>query len=137
VNSALKEEGSAFGQRLSRSHLRGLLIAGQMAACLVLLISSALLLRGSQRALRIDPGYETRRVAYLEMYSPVNLHYSQPRLLQLNRNLIQGIANLPGVKSVAQASRGPIGGIRWVPVSPVGIAPPLAVWTEANRPSQL
>ena len=51
VNSALKEEGSAFGQRLSRSHLRGLLIAGQMAACLVLLISSTLLLRGSQRAL--------------------------------------------------------------------------------------
>jgi len=124
VNSALKEEGSAFGQRLSRSHLRGLLIAGQMAACLVLLISSALLLRGSQRALRIDPGYETRRVAYLEMYNPANLHYSQPRLLQLNRDLIQGIANLPGVKSVAQASRGPIGGIRWVPVSPVGIAPP-------------
>ena len=122
VHSALKEEGSAFGQRLSRSRLRGILIAGQMAACLVLLISSVLLLRGSQHALRIDPGYETRRVAYLEMYNPANLHYSQARLLQLNRDLIQGIANLPGVQSVAQASRGPIGGIRWVPVSPVGVA---------------
>src|SRR5258708_21926494 len=123
VNSALKEEGSAFGQRLSRSRLRGLLIAGQMAACLVLLISSALLLRGSQRALKIDPGYETRRVACLEMYNPANLHYSQPRLLQLNRDLIQGIAGLPGVQSVAQASRDPIGGIRWVPVAPVDSAP--------------
>jgi predicted permease len=123
VNSALKEEGSAFGQRVSRSRLRGLLIAGQMAACLVLLISSALLLRGSQRALKIDPGYETRRVACLEMYNPANLHYSQPRLLQLNRDLIQGIAGLPGVQSVAQASRDPIGGIRWVPVAPVGSAP--------------
>ncbi len=122
VNSALKEEGSAFGQRLSRSRLRGLLIAGQMAACLVLLISSALLLRGSQRAIKIDPGYETRRVACLEMYNPANLHYSQPRLLQLNRDLIQGIASLPGVQSVAQASRDPIGGIRWVPVTPVGSA---------------
>jgi predicted permease len=123
VNSALKEEGSAFGQRLSRSRLRGILIAGQMAACLVLLISSALLLRGSQRALKIDPGYEARRVAYLEMYNPANLHYSQPRLLQLNRDLIQGIANLPGVLSVAQASRGPIGGIRWVPVTSFDAAP--------------
>jgi macrolide transport system ATP-binding/permease protein len=123
VNSALKEEGSAFGQRLSRSRLRGILIAGQMAACLVLLISSALLLRGSQRALKIDPGYETRRVACLEMYNPANLHYSQPRLLQLNRDLIQGIANLPGVHSVAQASRDPIGGIRWVPVSPLNTGP--------------
>jgi predicted permease len=123
VNSALKEEGTAFGQRVSRSRLRGILIAGQMAACLVLLISSALLLRGSQRALKIDPGFEARRVAYLEMYNPANLHYSQSRLLQLNRDLMQRIASLPGVQSVAQASRGPFGGIRWVPVAPVNAAP--------------
>jgi macrolide transport system ATP-binding/permease protein len=123
VNSALKEEGSAFGQRLSRSRLRGLLITGQMAACLVLLIGSAVLLRGSQLALKIDPGYEARRVVYLEVHNPENLHYPQPRLLQLNRDLIQAIANLPGVLSVAQASRSPIGGIRWVPVAPAGAAP--------------
>jgi predicted permease len=120
VNSALKEESSAFGQRVSSSRLRGLLIAGQMAACLVLLISSALLLRGSQRALQIDPGYESRHVVSLEMYDPANLHYSQARLLQLNRDIIQGVAGLPGVESVAQASRGPIGGTRWVPVVPEG-----------------
>jgi len=123
VNSALKEEGSAFGRHLSRSWLRGILIAEQMAACMVLLISSALLLRGSQRALKVDPGFEAWRVAYLEMYNPANLHYSQSRLLQLNRDLIQRIASLPGVQSVAQASRGPFGGIRWVPVTPVNAAP--------------
>jgi predicted permease len=134
VNSALKEEGSAFGQRLSRSRLRGILIAGQMAACLVLLISSALLLRGSQRALKIDPGYEARRVAYLEMYNPANLHYSQSRLLQLNRDLIQRIAGLPGVQSVAQASRGPIGGIRWVPVTPFDATPSTPGANESEPP---
>jgi predicted permease len=123
VNSALKEEGSALGLRVSSSRLRALLIAGQMAACLVLLISSSLLLRGSQRALNIDPGFENRHVVSLEMYDPANLHYSQARLLQLNRDIIQGIAGLPGVQFVAQASRGPVGGIRWVPVVPVGAAP--------------
>jgi predicted permease len=123
VNSALKEEGSAFGHHLSRSRLRGLLIAGQIAACLVLLISSALLLRGSERALKIDPGYNAQSVAFLEMYNPKNLHYSQSRLLQLNRDLIEGIVSLPGVRSVSQASRGPIsGGIRWVPVERAGPA---------------
>jgi predicted permease len=119
VNSALKEDGTAFGQRLSRSRLRSVLIAGQMAACLVLLLSSALLLRGSQRALDVDPGYENKHVLYLEMYNPANLHYSPARLLQLNRDLIQGINGIPGVLSVAQASRSPIGGNRWVTVSPV------------------
>ncbi len=101
VNSALKEEGSAFGQRISSSRLRGILIAGQMAACLVLLISSALLLRGSQRALRIDPGYEARHVVFLEMYDPENLHYSQARLLQLNRDIIQRIASRPLMRAEA------------------------------------
>jgi putative ABC transport system permease protein len=90
-----------------------------MAACLVLLLSSALLLRGSQRALDVDPGYENKHVLYLEMYNPANLHYSPARLLQLNRDLIQGINGIPGVLSVAQASRSPIGGNRWVTVSPV------------------
>jgi predicted permease len=124
VNSALKEEGSAFGRRVSSARLRGLLIAGQMAACLVLLISSALLLRGSQRALQVDPGYETRHVVSLERYDPANLHYSQARLLQLNHDMIQGIASLPGVQSVAQASRDPVVGIRWVPVAPEGAVLP-------------
>src|SRR5437016_6511917 len=117
VNSALKDDSTAFGYRLSRSWLRGLLIASQMAACLVLLISSALLLRGSQRALKIDPGYNAKSVAFLEMYDPKNLHYSQSQLLQLNRDLIHSIVSLPGVRSVSQASRGPIGGNRWVAVA--------------------
>jgi predicted permease len=124
VQSALKEEATALGHHLGRSSLRNILIAGQITACVVLLICSALLLRGSQRALNLDPGYERHHVVYLEMYDPSNLHYSQARLLQLNRDLIRGIAGLPGVQSVAQASRGPIGGIRWVPLSSVDAGPP-------------
>ena len=135
VNSALKEDSSAFGHRVSRSRLRGLLIAAQMAACLVLLISSALLLRGSQRALTIDPGYESRHVLYLEMYNPANLNYSQARLLQLNRDLIQGIVTLPGVRSVAQASRGPLGGNRWVSVAPIGTSFPNSSVPGGEAPS--
>ena len=132
VNSALKDDSTAFGHRFRSSQLRGLLIAGQMAACLVLLISSALLLRGSQRALTVDPGYESRHVLYLEAYNPANLHYPQARLLQLNRDLIQAIAGLPGVRSVTQASRGPVGGIRWVPVAPAGAPSPAPAARESE-----
>ena len=135
VNTAIKEDGTAFGQRLSRSRLRGILIAGQMAACLVLLISSALLLRGSQRALKIDPGYNAQSVAFLEMYNPKNLHYSQSRLLQLNRELVQGIVSLPGVRSVSQVSRGPIGGIRWVPVARAGATSPTPTTGGSETPT--
>jgi macrolide transport system ATP-binding/permease protein len=120
VNSAIKEEGSAMSNAIRRSKWRGLLVMTQMAACLVLLVNSALLLRGSQKAARINPGYELQRVAYLEMYDPEHLHYSQTRMLQLNAELIRNIGSIAGVRSVTQASRGPIGNTRWVDVTPIG-----------------
>src|SRR5260370_27647478 len=122
VNSALKEEGSAFGQRISSSRLRGLLIAGQVAACLLLLITSALLLRGSQRALKIEPGYEALHVVSLERYDPANLHYSQARLLQLKRDIIEGIVSLPGLQLVTHVPPSPLASIPTLPL-PHQLAP--------------
>ena len=137
VNSALKDNGSMFGQRMSKSRLRDWLIVAQVAACLVLLINSALLLRGSQRALKVDPGFDSKHVVHLslEMYEPA-MGYSQARLFQLNRQLIEGIASLPGVTSVTQASRAPIsGGNRFVPVSAADAVPPVNHKGEDKRPA--
>jgi predicted permease len=133
VHSAMKAEGSALGLKINRSRLRGLLITGQMASCLVLLINSALLLRGSQRALDVDPGYETQHVAYVEMYNPARLHYSQARQLQLNQDLVQRLRRIPGVRSVAQASRPPIGNVRWVEIAPA--TADRAAARDTNEPS--
>jgi macrolide transport system ATP-binding/permease protein len=135
VNSALKDSGSMLGQRVSKSRLRDLLIVAQVAACLVLLINSALLLRGSQRALRIDPGFDSKHDVYLEMYDPAHLGYSQSKLLQLNRQIREEIAGLPSVTSVTQASRGPIsGGNRFVPVTTSDAAPPASPEQADKRP---
>ena len=120
VNSAIKEDGPAQSNAIRRSRWRGLLITTQMAACLVLLINSSLLLRGSQKAAKINPGYELQNVAYLEMYDPEQLHYSQSRMLQLNAELIRNIRSVAGVRSVTQASRGTIGNSRWVELAPIG-----------------
>jgi predicted permease len=136
VNSALKDSGSMLGERLSKSRLRDLLIVAQVAACLVLLINSTLMLRGSQRALRIDPGFDSKHLAYLEMYKATLTGYSQEQLLQLNRQLGQEIGSLPGVASVTQASRGPIsGGNRFVPVGVSGEEPGLNRGEEDKRPA--
>ena len=134
VNSALKDNGSMLGQRLSKSRLRDLLIVAQVAACLVLLINSALLLRGSQRALRVESGFDSKHVVHLslEMYEPT-MGYSQARLFQLNRQLMEEIGNLPGVIAVTQASRAPIsGGNRFVPVATAD-AKPLADRDSADK----
>ena len=137
VNSALKDNGSVLGQQLSKSRLRDLLIVAQVAACLVLLINSALLLRGSQRALHIDPGFASTHVVHLslEMYEP-SMGYGHARLLQLNRQLIEAMGNLPGVSSVTQASRSPAsGGNRFVQVAAADRKPPTSHEDEDERPA--
>src|SRR2546429_6713276 len=70
------------------------------------------------------------------MYDPKNLHYSQSQLLQLNRDLIHSIVSLPGVRSVSQASRGPIGGNRWVAVARAdATSPPHSTGGGGKTPS--
>lgn len=118
VNLALKDGGSLFGKHLRGSRLRDVLVAGQVAACLVLLISSALLLRGSQRALSTDPGYDIKNVLYLQVFHPESSARSSARSPQIAQTLEQHIAALLGVQGVTRASRPPIaGGQRWIAIS--------------------
>ena len=103
----------------------------------MLLINSTLLLRGSQRALRVDPGFDSKHVVHLslEMYEPA-MGYSQARLFGLNRQLMEEIASLPGVTSVTQASRAPIsGGNRFVAVLAADAEPPANREGENRRPT--
>src|SRR5258705_6707971 len=59
---ALKEEGSSFGRRLTRSRLRGFLVGAQVAVSMLLLITAGLLMRGLARSHDADPGFDTRRL---------------------------------------------------------------------------
>ena len=137
VNVALKDNGSMLGQQLSKSRLRDLLIVAQVAACLLLLINSALLLRGSQRALRVDPGFDSKHVVHLSLEMAESSNgYSQARLFELNRQLIEEIRSLPGVTSVTEASRAPLsGGNRFVPVGIADAVPRASKGGEDQRPT--
>jgi len=125
VNSALKDSGSVLGERMSKSRLRNILIVAQVAACLVLLINSALLLRGSQRALQIEPGFDSKHVVFLEMYTPALSGYKEDELLQLRGQLRAELEGVAGIASVTLASRAPFaGGNRFVPVGTATEEPP-------------
>jgi len=62
LTTSLKDAGTAFGQRLDRSRLRGLLVAGQIAISTLFLIVAGLLARGLVRSQGVDPGFEVRTV---------------------------------------------------------------------------
>ncbi len=70
LTSALKGEGSIFGEHLSQSRLRNALIIAQLAFSLVLLLSAGLLVRNLQKMQNVDTGYETTRLFALKPIRP-------------------------------------------------------------------
>ncbi|HYW72281.1 MAG TPA: ABC transporter permease [Pyrinomonadaceae bacterium] len=107
LNSAIKDEGSSFGQHLSQSRLRNGLIVAQISVSLTLLIGAGLLARNLQKLQTIETGMEVKNlfsvVADLSEPDP-------PRQMQLRRQLADRLRALPGVQSVSHALRQPLSG---------------------------
>jgi putative ABC transport system permease protein len=62
MGTALKDETSMLGQRVSRSLMSKVLVAGQVAVSMMLLTSAGLLLRGLLKAQSADPGFDTHHL---------------------------------------------------------------------------
>jgi len=110
VSGGLKEEGSAFGQRLRKSRLRGFLLAGQVGVSMLLLVSAGLLMRGLLRSETAETGFETRRVfvVYFNYGSdPAKAH-------QLYKRAVGRLESLPVVRHLTLAERPPMSGT-WTP----------------------
>src|SRR5262245_63642882 len=65
--ATIKDEGAALGRLIGRSRLRNGLVIAQVTVCLTLLMTAGLLLRGVIRAVTMDPGFEAKKVLYLEL----------------------------------------------------------------------
>jgi predicted permease len=110
--SGLKDEGSAFGQRLDRSRLRGLLVAGQVGTSLMLLIVAGLLVRGLVRSQNVDPGFETRSVHLVGM----NYGSNAQKARALQRRVVDRLRELPQVRSVTLTQSIPMAGTWSLPI---------------------
>jgi len=97
LTTSLKDAGTAFGQRLDRSRLRGWLVAGQIAISTLFLIVAGLLARGLVRSQAVDPGFEVRTV-----YPMPLLYNNDPaKNNALRRQEIERLEVLPGIQNVA------------------------------------
>jgi len=95
LNEGLKEgERGSSGRR---QRLRSVLVVGEVALTLTLLIGAGLLIQSFRRVLQVDPGFKVQNL--LTMRVSVN----NPEQLQ------QNVLNLPGVKSVAVSDGLPFG----------------------------
>ena len=106
VQTVLKQDGAGSGRRAG-GWLRASLIGVQVAVCMVLLVSSALLFRALYAAQTTDPGFEYRHVsvASFDLRGPA---YDDRRRAVLHQQLMDRLRALPGVEDVAQATKIPL-----------------------------
>jgi predicted permease len=102
----LKEETQAGSRRKSR--LRVVLMTGQMAICVVLLIAATLCVRSLFNANSINPGFDTHHEAVATL-DPEALGYSTAQVDAFYQELIEHIRALPGVTSASYTDHLPLG----------------------------
>ncbi len=98
------QRGSTSGRQWGRD----LLVIGQTALALVLLIGSALLVQSFQRLRNVDPGYETADI-YTFQFAPEQDHLNDgPSLGAFHNAFMDRLRALPGVTAVGVVNNIPL-----------------------------
>ena len=97
--------------RVSRPHLRHLLVIGQVAVSLVLLIGAGLLVRTLQLAQSSDVGFDSKNLIVLSLDVSA-LGYDDARVATLREQLAQRLKAMPEVKQLSSAQIMPFAGRR-------------------------
>jgi predicted permease len=113
LNSALKEGGRSLVA--SGSHrLRNLLVIGEMALSLILLIGAGLLIRSFIRVEQVEPGFSAKNVLSARLTVIGTAYVDATRRLSFYQQVLDRVRQLPGVESAGLVSVLPLsGGINW------------------------
>jgi putative ABC transport system permease protein len=80
---------------------RGLLVVGQVALSIVLLIGAALLIESLARVYRIDPGFQTSHLLTMKIALPPARYDTDEKKTAFYEGLVEHAESLPGVRSAA------------------------------------
>ena len=120
---ALKYSGSQAGGLLSgagrtasagreRQYSRNLMVVGQVAMALVLLVSALLMIRTFQALRNVEPGFaDARHLQTMRISIPDSLVTDSQMATHIENNIADKLAAIPGVTSVGFASAMPMQGI--------------------------
>jgi putative ABC transport system permease protein len=94
----------------SRDRVRSLLVVGEVALALVLMVGAGLLIRSALLVSHVDPGFDTSNVIVGRVGLPDPGYHDPSVARQTFERMITAAAALPGVESVAVVSRAPLAG---------------------------
>lgn len=138
LNSVLREGGRG-SEGTMQSHLaRSLLVIGQVALSVMLLVGAGLLLRSFLLLQAVNPGFESRHVLTMRVNLPLPEIGGQDGRAEYMQRVLQAIDALPGVESAGAVLSLPLSGYVVAPVIRSTDARkqfaqrPLAMWQSAT-----
>jgi putative ABC transport system permease protein len=120
LQSALREEGRSASASHARVQASSLLVVGQVALSLLLLIGAGLLLRSFGRLLRAEPGFDAHNLLTMNISLPTNKYDQGEGQIAFFDEVLRRVSSLPGVVSAAVSAAQPLSSKRITPVLPEG-----------------
>lgn len=106
-NDALKQSTRISG---IHTRFRSVLVAGQIAIALILLIGASLMAKSLWVLLHVSPGFRAEQILTARLTLPDSRHRDVRLVATFQRNLLERVRNLPGVESAGLAAHLPLGG---------------------------
>ena len=109
IQLALRESARSGGLQPRRQRVKNVLVVGEVALSLMLLVGAGLMIRSFGRVQQIDPGLDVERLVTMELRAP-SIRYPQDKVVPFYGHLVESVASTPGVDSAAISSTMPFGG---------------------------
>jgi predicted permease len=138
LNGVLRDSGWGTTAGSGRHRTRSLLVAGQTALSVVLLIGAGLLIESFRQLQTVNPGFDPRHALTMRVSLPPARYPDDARRAQFIREVIGHVETIPGVSSVSASLGLPL--VQNVmapyladgqPVVPMGQRP-LATWNAIS-----
>ncbi len=120
LNATLRDEGRGASAGHGRARLRGLLVIGQVALSLLLLVGAGVLLRSFALLLRTNPGFDAHGLLTMDISLSTQRYATPAQQVAYFNDVLERVAAVPGVQNVAMSAAPPLGFIRITPVLPEG-----------------
>ncbi|HWQ33317.1 MAG TPA: ABC transporter permease [Blastocatellia bacterium] len=110
LNRTLKESGAPLLTGWRRIQLRHLLVTGEIALALMVLVCAGLMLNSFLRLTRVNPGLDAQQVLTAEISLPAAKYADRAQAAAFYEQLLAKITTLPGVQSAGLSSITPLSG---------------------------
>lgn len=117
VNQSLKEAGSQASGTKAGARLRRAFVVAEITLAVVVLITTALLVKSFVVSVRVGPGFNAAQVMVAQLALPTAKYSQDWQRRQFGQEVLARIRSLPQVQSAGAASSVPFGGFgQWAAV---------------------